>query len=686
MESLVFRDSPLAEYLEGEGEHEADWSAVASDNTDASSTSSIPPPLNFAPPSTLAPRARKKSLRPLEIQQPGWYRSTKLKEVLSGGLKSRLAAGENLQFVERFRYVLVASQLLNEQASVANYDYVKDASPTSKGRLSPGSGLVTPFPVVAWFGSPSPRFYTYMAASIIVLSILVSWLSRGGAERKLTFGKSRTTITLLLTMVLALLVFAHVRRKKLRHLRTDAISAAEEFVENCQMFDMVTGNAITLIQEIELVSRGYRLSQPLPPITRLERADNTRKCARLRRTIIESFRLSIPPTSRAIEALASYPKLPDLEKFYDIYDIRVSDLQEAGIGIDETEFDDMESLKALKTLFQRLYVIRKIFICHLLALEARGGHGDHLQWHAVAAQLRLIGGLMADLCIEIKDILNEETDFKLPPTPKMPTAGPNKERLRQQLRRFNSLSTTVRGLQAKMHLLREGTDRALQTTQELEGFGPELLMQYDEIGEDLRGLVAEWESGRSTLAGALEKNGTASPAGSRPVSLIFTPGIGSPGMSTAGTLVGGSPRTSGSWDESDRDAILRKRISTGSDFLRAPASDEEEIFEAISEPKVRERSKMTREERILKMKEDRQKALEAKKQAEANVSLVRELRDVLENRPQLKRRSLPAKSRLSLELIKVPEANVIEGRQSAPITPIIIPMSDSPKTAADDLS
>ncbi|KAF3904697.1 hypothetical protein ABW21_db0209127 [Orbilia brochopaga] len=652
MEPLVFRDSPLAEYLE-------------------------------------APKARKKSLRPLHIQNPQWYRRANLKDVLSGGLKSRLASGENLQFIERFRYVLVASQLLNEQASIANYDLRDPATlPT------PQPASINPFQtLITWFGSPPPRFYAYTAASIIILSILISWLSRGGPERRTAFGRSRIAITLLLSMVLALLVFAHLRRVKLRHLRTDAVTAAEQFVDSCQTFDIVAGNAITLIQEIELVSRGYRLSQPLPPITRLERADNSRKCARLRHTIAESFHLSLPPMGRAIEALAQFPRAGDLEKFYDVYDIHASDLRDASLsGADDIEVaDDPESLRALKFLFQRLYSARKIFVCNLLALEAAGGRKDHLQWHAVVNQLRSLGRLSADLAAEIRTILTEETDFKIPPTP-MPASpmaanhmsAASRERLRQQLRRFNSLSTSVRGLQAKMHLLREGTDKALQSTQEpalLDGFAPELLMQYDEIGEDLRGLVAEWESGRAALSTALvERSG--SPAPSRPVSLILAQGPGSPGMSTAGTLIGSSPRNSGTWDEVDGD---RKRASIGPDFLRpppgsgAPASDEEEVFEAISEPSSgRMRSKLTREERIVKMKEDRQRALEARQKAEASVSLVRELRDVLENRtaqPTLKRRSLPAptKSRLSLELVKAADA----GQMSAPATP----MTPAPEAA-----
>ncbi|KAK6498999.1 hypothetical protein TWF481_011569 [Arthrobotrys musiformis] len=700
MEALVFRDTPLAQYLEGEGEP-GDW-IDPSDNNDASSRNSpYLQPQNFAPSSLIIPKTRKRALRPLQIQNSGWYEKANLRQVLSGGLKSRLAAGENLQFVERFRYILVASQLLNEQASVANYDGRDISSLPTPSTAGPPSDN-NPFTIVTWFGTPGPRFYAYTAASIVILSILISYLSRGGSERKMAFGKSRAAITLMLSMVLALLVFAQLRRKKLRHLRTDAISAAEQFVENCQMFDVVVGNAITLIQEIELVSRGYRLSQPLPPITRLERADNSRKCARLRRTIAESFKLTISPTCRAIEAISGFPKVSDLEKFYDVYDIHINDLHDASFGIDESEYEDMESLKSLKALFQRLYTIRKIFVCHLLALEANGGHKDHTQWHAVGTQLYTISRLMGDLASEARSILTEETDFKLPPTPIVGTtpahamgsgiSAVNRERLRQQLRKFNGLSTTVRGLQAKMHLLREGTDRALQSTSQeplAEGFGPELLSQYDEIGVDLRGLLAEWESGRASLANALDKlkdNGCGgiSPASSRPVSMIFSQPMASPGMSQAGTLVGASPRTSGSWDDAERDAILRKRISVGSDFLRpgATASDEEEIFEAISDPaKGRERSKLTREERIAKMKEDRQKALEARRQTEANISLVRELRDVLENRagalPSAKRRSLPAaRSRLSLELIKVAEANRSangqDGRLSAPITPASI--------------
>jgi len=45
----------------------------------------------------------------------------------------------------------------------------------------------------------------------------------------------------------------------MRGFRVRMIEAATWFVENCQVFDIVTSNAITLIQEVELVSRGYHL-------------------------------------------------------------------------------------------------------------------------------------------------------------------------------------------------------------------------------------------------------------------------------------------------------------------------------------------------------------------------------------------------------------------------------------------
>jgi hypothetical protein len=73
------------------------------------------------------------------------------------------------------------------------------------------------------------------------------------------FSKGRAMIVVIVTVVMGLFLFTRARRKWLRSLRLKAVEFAAIFVENSQTFDILASNAVTLIQEVELVSRGYRL-------------------------------------------------------------------------------------------------------------------------------------------------------------------------------------------------------------------------------------------------------------------------------------------------------------------------------------------------------------------------------------------------------------------------------------------
>jgi hypothetical protein len=61
-------------------------------------------------------------------------------------------------------------------------------------------------------------------------------------------------------------------------------------------------------------------------------------------------------------------------------------------------------------------------------------------------------------------------------------------------------------------------------------------------------------------------------------------------------------------------------------------SDAEEVFEAVAIP--RQRSTLTREERISKMKEERVRRESMKSRTEANTHMLRELESVINMRPR----------------------------------------------------
>lgn len=59
--------------------------------------------------------------------------------------------------------------------------------------------------------------------------------------------------------IAAIAVYAFSRRQRLVNLRMQAVEGASSVTSAAQSFDAVALAALTLIQEVELVSRGYRM-------------------------------------------------------------------------------------------------------------------------------------------------------------------------------------------------------------------------------------------------------------------------------------------------------------------------------------------------------------------------------------------------------------------------------------------
>jgi hypothetical protein len=209
----------------------------------------------------------------------------------------------------------------------------------------------------------------------------------------------------------------------------------------------------------------------------------------------------------------------------------------------------------------------------------------------------------------------------VPPTPKLPLT-PGRERWRAQLRKLNSLSSGIRGLQAKLHMLRDESDRNLNETEDISELGASLMIQYESIGLDLKALMQEWEEGKAALAFNIDRNERR---------LSSRSGILSPTTSLGGlTAV-----EEGGAAEALKLLNGERRSRSSMDFS---SSDAEEIFEAVAIP--RQRSTVTREERISKMKEERMKRESMKSRAEANTRMLRELESVINMRPR--RRTTPS--------------------------------------------
>ena len=142
------------------------------------------------------------------------------------------------------------------------------------------------------------------------------------------------------------------------------------------------------------------------------------------------------------------------------------------------------------------------------------------------------------------------------------------------------------------------------------------MSQYESIGVDLKELMTAWEEGKAALAVGIDRNEKRLSS----MSTLLSPRSSLSGITTLG-------------DGSTADAL---KALIGESPTSEPAEPVEpltpEVFEAVAKP-ARPRSNFTREERITKMKEDREQKAEARKQMDATRGMLRELETVINRRP-----------------------------------------------------
>ena len=360
-------------------------------------------------------------------------------------------------------------------------------------------------------------------------------------------------------------------------------------------------------------------SSPLPPISRIEEKGQARRCQRLRRSLREAFADVVPILAEQCGTLKQLVQEDDLEKYLDVYEISNPDLQEAAQGCSPSEFDDAESLKALRTLQYRLSTMRRVYLCSLLALEADGGKPDFTRWSTVVNSMLNLARPVGEWSEKFNRVLAEEEQFILP-SPSKVAPTPGREKLRNSVRKLSGLSQGIRGLQAKMQVLREETNKSLEDTEDITELGHHLMIQYDSIGADLKSLMQAWEAGKNALALNIDRR-------ERRISQASS-GLRSPAPSLGGlTAVDeGSPS----------DALRALNGGTLSPQQSAPPSDQgstsdDEVFEAIAIPKTR--VTMSREERMQKIQDDRARQASLREQRDASTNMLRELESVINLRP-----------------------------------------------------
>ena len=576
------------------------------------------PSHSFAP-AACAPQKRRprQSLLPqLETSQEPQGSIGRIHNAWSTAVNSRLGRADNARFLEHFRYIIVASQLLSEYLDQGSLQGSQPQFPSLDGSRD-DSGI--PSVTTSLYGA------TATAVVAFALVYVIHWArsSRGGF-----ISKGRVALALAIFGVLATLGYAYIRRQWLKFLRRHAVSTASAMTANWQAFEMSSSSALAFIQEVELVSKGYRLTTPLPPASRIEENGPARRCVALRKAMNVAYSTLIPTCIEACSTLRALIHEDDLEKYLEVYDVNEQDAREASgddaLGVLE---DDPESLKSLRLLSYRASVLRRVLLCSLMSLEADGGKPDFNRWRVATEVMEALSGALASYAEKQRQMLSAMETISIPLTPVKPgghTAA--REKMRSQVRKISTLSSGIRGLQAKMQVLREETNKSIEQSEDLTDLGPSLMAQYESIGTDLKELMQAWENGKASLQSNINKQ-------ERRISMASTSngsGVRSPVSSIGGLTAveeGGTP--------ADALKALNGGTFSNRSSLATTPSDEEQVFEAVAMSRQRSlHSALTREERIIKMQEERDRQATLRSKRESNTHMLRELETVINMRPR----------------------------------------------------
>ena len=204
MEALVYDESPIAEYLEG------DAVPVHSNATPPST------PSRFAPHGLPQLRDRLRTIRQTAVS-----------------VKDRA----NEQFLERFRYIIVASQLLCDDSTARTQDSPEEA-------VAPGA-----FTVKGAVISTAVSFW---------IAWLIHWL-RSQRRRPDPFSWPQLCTYSVLVLSVAIFFALFLRYQYLEFVRRSAGGTLSQLLSESHRLDHAAVEALRFIQEVEVVARGYEM-------------------------------------------------------------------------------------------------------------------------------------------------------------------------------------------------------------------------------------------------------------------------------------------------------------------------------------------------------------------------------------------------------------------------------------------
>lgn len=617
MEATIHEESPLADYLEGRGDARTDTESYDAnerlENTHASSFAPRGPPRSL--------RDKLQAALPSPLSSPKRQHAPMIKKIFRSmqcTIDTGLSRTEDESFVDHFRYLIIASQLLSEQSRPGSFESLAH------------TGLANARPSDVSVATTSVEGAIVAVAISFAVVWIIHW-STHVRSSSLTSSWVRGGLAILFVAIGLALLYIYSLRNASRRTHRSTTNAISGFVDHAHTFDGVTSTSLKLVQEVEIVARGYEITHPLPPVSRLEDNGSSRQCLKLRIALDESLRSVIDQCVEAHYRLQTLVDPNDLSQYHEVYDIAMAEFADAVATFKERGQEPAVLLSELRFSYVVLLLARKALLCDLLALPSARSRRDSKQWSMVSGILQELLEAFQKATQSISTRLMEEESRewgmssplaslkRLPHSRAMSTNSVTSRRAQvlAQMRRLDAVSNAVRALNAKMHVLRNEIDHMTSCKEDSSSIGATLAKQYDSIGTDIRSLMTDWEHGKSTMLLSIDHGDRLS----RSSSSMRSPLSPSPSL-------GGLTAV----DEGPAEAL---RALNGDDCARKTSdvgTSDEEIFEAVSLP--RKRSSMTREEKMLKMQEDRRKRATFNERIDANTSMLRELETVIKHRPR----------------------------------------------------
>ncbi|ORY07490.1 hypothetical protein K493DRAFT_332759 [Basidiobolus meristosporus CBS 931.73] len=392
--------------------------------------------------------------------------------------------------------------------------------------------------------------------------------------------------------------------KRVLATQKEILEVLERLIFASQSIDIRIHKSMKMVQEIELVSRGYRLSTILPPISRIEQNSSTHRCLNFRRALNEIIKDGVEVYRMFTSLVLKNTKSP-------VYEL--ANNSNAALETDEL------TLSSIKRRFQMFHEMRRFAFIELLKVE------NHLHpyafvatWKPLVNELEHLIETTNQLTLRLTNAQNLE--FKVENIPMMePTHTSSKGTSTQSkglLQGLALLEQNIRAIQAKLYICSQdirdsGEGNAMRVkcpcvllTNDLELNKDTLVKQYLAVKQDLSNLTYEWEQSYDRLMRTFEP-----PASdSKPTQVITHPLPQEPPESSRIIV----------WDSPSEELEVTERV-----------------FEAVSgtaEDAKSVEKKLTRAERIQIQKARREDEKQLKmKQREVSM-MVDELKDVVKRR------------------------------------------------------